>query len=313
MKIRIGHLSTFYHTAILLMAADDTEAKLGAEIEWRLMGTGPAIMQAFEKGELDMAYIGLPPAIIGIAKGIPVLCIAGGHMEGTVMAGKSVWRGFPETGGLEEVLEQFRGRRIGVPGKGSIHDVILREAVERHGFGGSIEIVNYPWADLVTEAIVTDEVSAAVGTPALAAAVRRFAGGRVLYPPEKLWPDNPSSGIIVHRDFLAREEKAVERFLKLHEEATAFMRQYPKAASQLIAGHIGVIDAAFVMDALTISPKYCAQLPDRYIASTMKFVPILRKLGYIQSALSESQIFYLDLIRKIHPESDHYAEGLRSR
>lgn len=312
MKIRIGHLSTFYHTAILLMAADDTTAKLGAEIEWRLMGTGPAIVQAFSKGELDMAYIGLPPAIIGIAKGVPVLCIAGGHMEGTVMAGKSGWRGFPEAEDLGEILGQFRGLRIGVPGRGSIHDVILRDALERRGLGGSIEIVNYPWADLVTEAIVRDEVSAAVGTPALAAAIKRFAGGRVLYPPAKLWPDNPSYGIIVHRDFLAKEEQAVERFLKLHEEATAFIRQYPKAASQLIAGHVGVIDAVFVMDALKISPKYCAQLTDRYVAATMKFVPVLQKLGYIQSGPSESQIFFRDLVRKIHPGPDHYEQGIQA-
>lgn len=310
MKIRIGHLSTCYHTAILLMAAGDTNGKIGAEIEWRLMGTGPAIMQAFGTGDLDMAYIGLPPAIIGIAKGIPVLCIAGGHTEGTVITGKSGWRGFPDAGGLGDVLGQFRGRRIGVPGKGSIHDVILREALERHGRGGEIEIVNYPWADLVTEAIVRDEVSAAVGTPALAAAIKRFAGGRVLYPPAKLWPDNPSYGIIVHRDFLAKEEKAVERFLRLHEEATAFIRQSPKAASQLIADHVGVIDAGFVLDALSISPKYCAQITDRYVASTMRFVPVLKKLGYIQSGLSESQIFFRDLIRTIHPEPDHYAQGI---
>ena len=47
MKIRIGHLSTFYHTAVLLMAQGDADARLGAETEWKLMGTGPEIMKAF--------------------------------------------------------------------------------------------------------------------------------------------------------------------------------------------------------------------------------------------------------------------------
>lgn len=104
MKIRIGHLSTFYHTAILLMANSDTDSRVGAEIEWKLMGTGPAIMKAFGRGELDMAYIGLPPAIIGIDQGIKVTCVAGGHVEGTVMAGKAQWTGFPETKDLGMIL-----------------------------------------------------------------------------------------------------------------------------------------------------------------------------------------------------------------
>ncbi len=38
---------------------------MGAGAEWKLFGTGPAIVDAFKKRELDMAYIGLPPAIIG--------------------------------------------------------------------------------------------------------------------------------------------------------------------------------------------------------------------------------------------------------
>ncbi len=310
MKIRIGHLSTFYHTAILLMARGDTDSRVGAEIEWRLMGTGPAIMKAFGRGELDLAYIGLPPAIIGIDQGIKVVCVAGGHVEGTVMAGKSQWKGFPETDDLGMTLSQFRGRRIGVPGRGSIHDVILYDCIERLGFAHDIEIVNYPWADLVIEAVVRDEVSAAVGTPALAVAIRRFAGGRVLYPPSRLWPDNPSYGIVADIGFLARESKTIEKFLGLHEEATEFIRRRPADAARLIAGFVGIIDERFVLDTLMLSPRYCAQLTEKYMSSTMKFIPVLKKLGYIGSEVAKGKIFSPDLIERIHPGRDHYNDGI---
>jgi NitT/TauT family transport system substrate-binding protein len=310
MKIRIGHLSTFYHTAILLMAGNDTEARLGTKIEWKLMGNGPAIMKAFQRDELDMAYIGLPPAIIGISQGIEVLCVAGGHMEGTVMAGKAQWNGYQETGDLRAVLQQFRGRKIGVPGKGSIHDVILKDCLEQHGFEKDIEVVNYPWADLVTEAIVKNEVAAAVGTPALAVAIDRFAQGKVLYPASKLWPDNPSYGIVARKSFLGREQERVKKFLELHEEATAFMRKEPRKASRRIADFVSVIDEDFVLDTLRVSPKYCAQLTDGYIASTMKFVPVLKRLGYIKEEVTEDRIFSRGIIDRIHPEKEHYSEGM---
>ena len=292
------------------MANGDTNVRLGAEIEWKLMGTGPAIMKAFGRGELDMAYIGLPPAIIGIDQGIKVTCVAGGHVEGTVMAAKARWKGFPETEDLGMILRQFRGQRIGVPGKGSIHDIILHDCMQRFDLEHEIEIVNYPWADLVTEAMIEDDVSAAMGTPALAVAIKRFAGGRVLYPPSRLWPDNPSYGIVVDTEYLKRETTTVEKFLGLHEEATEFIRRRPADAARLIADYVGIVDQDFVLDTLVLSPKYCAQLTEGYLKSTMKFVTVLKKLGYIGSEIAQEKIFSLHLIARIHPGRDHYNDGI---
>jgi NitT/TauT family transport system substrate-binding protein len=306
MIVRIGHLSTFYHTALLLMAHGGVPARLGAEVEWRLLGTGPAIMQAFERGELDLAYIGLPPAIIGIARGVDVVCVAGGHVEGTVLAGRSRWRGFPELDDLGAVLRQFAGLKIGVPGTGSIHDVILKDCLERHGLAGTVEVVNYPWADLVTEAVARDEVAAAFGTPALAVAIRSFAGGRILYPPSRLWPGNPSCGIVVTRAFLGEHRALVERFLEVHEEATAAFRAEPAAAARDIAAHVGIVDESFVLETLQVSPRYCAQLTGEYVAATLAFAAALRRLGYVGRDVAEHEIFDRSLIDTVHPEPDHY-------
>jgi len=309
-KIRVGHLSTFYHTAILLMARKEITSRLGLEIEWTLLGTGPAIMKAFDRGELDLAYIGLPPAIIAMEQGSRVVCIAGGHMEGTVMAGKSHWLGFPETDDLGEIFGQFEGKTIGVPGNGSIHDVILKDCIVRYADHRNISVRNYPWADLVTEAVVSEEVAAAFGTPALAIAIKRFAGGRILYPASRLWPNNPSYGIVADRSYLKAHQETVGRFLIAHEEAEELLRNAPAVAAQAIAGHVGIIDKEFVFETLQVSPKYCAQLTPEYISSTMAFVSALRRLGYIKRELSKDEIFDASLIRKIHPEKDHYGDGI---
>ena len=311
MKIRIGHLSTFYHTAILLMAEDTAGKRLGVEVEWRLFGTGPAIIDAFSGGELDLAYIGLPPAIIGIDRGVPIRCVAGGHIEGTVISAKGGYKGFPEMPDLGDVLRQFRGLGIGVPGRGSIHDVILTDCLERYGLKHEIEVVNFAWADQVMEAVIGDKVSAAVGTPALAVGIGRYANGKALYPPSMLWPYNPSYGIAVRTAFLDEASALVEGFLEAHEDATAFLRNRPRDAARMISEYVGFIDAEFVMDTLRVSPKYCAGLTDEYIASTMKFVRAQKRLGYIGRELAGDEIFDTSIIRKIHPGKDHYGEGIR--
>lgn len=306
MTVRVGHLSSFHHTAVLLMARDGATAQLGDDVQWRLMGTGPEIMQAFGRGELDLAYLGLPPAIIGIVRGIDVVCIAGGHIEGTVMAAKDCRQGFPELAELGGVLRQFAGCKIGVPGTGSIHDVILRDCLELHGLTDKIRVVNFPWADLVTEAVVNDEVAAAFGTPALAVAIRRYAAGRILYPAARLWPGNPSYGIVVTRAFLKHRRPVAERFVRLHEEATAVFRSDPATAARDIAAYVGIIDEDFILETLQVSPRYCAQLTGEYIAVTMAFAKALRRLGYIGRAIAEQEIFDRTLINAVHPQPDHY-------
>ncbi len=310
MLLRIGHLSTFYHTAMLLIADKGLCSGIDADIEWKLFGTGPAIVNAFEKKEIDLAYIGLPPAIIGIERGVPIVCIAGGHMEGTVFCGKAQYRGYPELGRLEDILGQFKGMTIGVPGKGSIHDVILQDSIKNAGLAGDITVRNFPWADMVMEAVVKDQVAAAFGTPALAVSVKHYAGGKILYPPAMLWPNNPSYGIAVDRRFLLSNAALCEQFLATHEKATALLREKPSRAAEIIAGHVGFIDPAFVLETLIVSPKYCAQLTDQYIASTMEFVSVLNDLGYIKIRLETDEIFDRSLINIVHPEIHHYDDGI---
>jgi len=60
------------------------------EAEWTLFPSGPDLVNAMRDGHLDIGYVGLPPAIIGVDKGIGLICIAGGHIEGTLMVGDKV-------------------------------------------------------------------------------------------------------------------------------------------------------------------------------------------------------------------------------
>ena len=310
MKLRIGYLSTFYHTSILMIARGTLNSEIGIEADWNLYGTGPAIVDAFEKDEIDIAYIGLPPAIIGICRGVNIICIAGGHIEGTVLSGKSQFRPFPEIGKLDEILKQFSGLKIGVPGTGSIHDVIISESLKNFSLDKEIELLNFRWADEVLEAICKDKISAAVGTPALAVAVKHYAGGKVLYPPADLWPNNPSYGIVVEKSFLRKENALVERFLVLHEETESFLRNNTDNASHIIADTVGVIYKKFVRETLELSPKYCAHITEEYISTTMSFVTALTRLGYINRSITPEEIFDTSLINKIHTEKDHYGSGI---
>ncbi|MFX1564428.1 MAG: ABC transporter substrate-binding protein [Promethearchaeota archaeon] len=305
-RLRIGHLSTAYHTAFILMGAGWVEEKMKKKAEWTLFPTGPAMVQAFKKGDLDLGYIGLPPAMIGMEQGLDIHCVGGGHVEGTVVTGLTGYKTFQETGSVEAVLQQFKGKKLGTPSKGSIHDVIIRKLVADAGLAETIMIENFAWADFILEAMEDKKVAGGCGTPPLAVLATRYLDAPLVLPPSAIWPYNPSYGIVATSSMIFEQPNDIQGFLEIHEAACNLMRENPDKAASLAVKEIGIVDEAFLKQVFRVSPKYCASLPPEYIESTLAFIPVLQEMGYIQQRLTAADVFEPSIIEKVHPDPHHY-------
>ncbi len=307
-RIRIGFLSTLYHTSHLIRQDSLIEKRLGVESRWRLYGTGPAMVEAFGKEEIDLGFIGLPPAMIGLSAGVPLVCVGGGHVEGTVVVGGRAFRPLEESKDLGNFLAQFQGFKVGIPSRGSIHDVIFRHLLESHGIV-DVEIVNYSWADLILHGLRRGDVHAAVGTPPLAILCRQELGMRVLAGPGGLWPFNPSYGIVAARNTVTGPVSGLlEGFLKIHEECCNLLREFPGRAARTVSLALPGVEEAFVLRTLEVSPRYCASLPALYVRSCLAFGPAMLRLGYLKRVPAEHEMFDFRFICKVHPEAHHYGE-----
>ncbi|MBI4828138.1 MAG: ABC transporter substrate-binding protein [Nitrospinae bacterium] len=305
--LRIGHLSTAYHSALVMMGRRMLEAR-GITPDWQLFGTGPPIVKGLEEGRLDMGYIGLPPVIIGVARGARIKCVAGGHEEGTVFIARTKYKSAAEAGSLRAALGQFAGKAIGSPTKGSIHDVILRHFLAHEGMEGRIEVRNYPWTDFVGQAMEKGEIEAAVGTPSLQVSLSLVSGLDIkpIVPPHDLWPHNPSYGIIATERLMKERAETLLEFLRAHKAAIAFIKRHPDEAARVSSEVVGVVGAEFFLSAYQVSPRYCAAVTDDYIASTMRFARTMHAHGYIARDVTVAELFDLRFIREVHPEPDHY-------
>jgi ABC-type nitrate/sulfonate/bicarbonate transport systems, periplasmic components len=282
-----------------LLKKDDVEAK------WTLYPSGPDLVNAMCAAQIDIGYVGLPPAIIGIERGCSLVCVAGGHVEGTVLIGGADVQAVGQCASMAEFLTQFLGRVIGCPPRGTIHDVIVHELLREYNIK-DVGVNNYAWADFLPDALLEGEIAAAAGTPALAVTARRYYGAHMIVPPTRLWPCNPSYGIVVTRETLAQRKGLIRGFLGAHETACEMIMSNPRKCAQIVAHTTGVVDAGFMKEVYQLSPKYCASLPPGYIASTMKFVNALTTLGYISRRLTETDIFDPSLIYDVHPTPPHY-------
>lgn len=296
--MRIGYLSTAYHTSHIIRAERLLE-KSNIEAEWHLFGGGPAIVEKLSDGSLDLGYVGLPPVIMGISEGTEIKCIAGGHQEGSVFIVSSESKTYRKAG-VREVLSQFS--KIATPPRGSIHDVIARCMIRKYSL--KVEVVNYPWADQILDDIVDGEIKAAMGTPSLAVLAMEYADARVALPPSMLWKNNPSYGIVVREDLL--ESKEVLKFLEIHEDTSNLLRLEPERAAGIVSRALEILPRETVEKIIGFSPRYCASLSKEFVESTLAFISEMKSLGYIKRDIQKEDIFHFKLIEKVHREEAHY-------
>ncbi|MFW9946539.1 MAG: ABC transporter substrate-binding protein [Candidatus Odinarchaeota archaeon] len=305
--MNIGHLSTAYHTNFILMESEHLEKDINRKINWILFGTGPAMVKAFKNEELDIGYMGLPPAIIGIDKGVLIKCVAGGHIEGTVMIAKKPYKTMVDfNNNMENVLSQFRGKVIGVPSKGSIHDVILNYYLKKYKLLEEVKVKNYRQPEFIAIDMKEGVLEGGVGTPALAVFASTILDSQIIIEPNHLWPNNPSYGIFFHLNIIKNQPQLIIKFLEHHKKASYLLRTSQSLAAEKIAKSFEIIDKSYAKSVLMISPKYCISLSEEYVNTTMDFVKALHELGYIKKNLKKNDIFVTDFVQKVHPEKNHY-------
>jgi len=291
------------------MGNKDLDNDFNLEVRWKLFGTGPAMVKAFQNKKLDIGYMGLPPAIIGIDRGAPIKCVAGGHIEGTIMLASKMYKTMAQfNNNLSDTFSQFKGHTIGVPSKGSIHDVILNFYLKKYSLLNDIEVKHYKQAEFIATDMQKEILEGGIGTPALAVFASTIFDSHLIIPPEVLWKDNPSYGIFFHEDIIDKEPEIVFKFLNHNKVASLTLRESPTKAAEIISTTFEILTQNYVSAVLEISPKYCIALSEGYVKSTMEFVRTLKDLGYINKELRISDIFDFKFIQEVHPESEHYSK-----
>jgi NitT/TauT family transport system substrate-binding protein len=306
-ELRIGHLSTAYHTNFILMEDSNFRKSMKSKIEWILFGTGPEMVNSFRDGNLEIGYMGIPPAIVGIDKGAPIKCVAGGHIEGTVMISNNQYKSIEKLENDQNaVLTQFVGENVGVTSKGSIHEVILSQYLKQYKLEDDVNVYHYSQAEFIALDMKNGKLVAGVGTPALAVFTSMLTDSHIIIPPSKFYPYNPSYGIFFREDIIEDFPEKVKIFLKFHKKASNLLRENPKEAAKIICKHLAFVDDTYVKNVLEISPKYCIALSDNFINTSIEFTQKLYELGYISEKKNVDDIFVAEFIQEVHPEPDHY-------
>lgn len=226
-SVRMGYLLGDIHQLAVPVALEKGYfAQEGLNVS--LVGpfaAGPALMKAFAAGELDIGYVGTPPALTHAAKGVEIQILASVNNEGSALI---VRRGVSRT-------EDLKGKTVAIPMVGSIQDVLLRMILSRSGMSyKDLNVVEVRPPDMPAQLEVGRLDGFIAWEPYCAQAV--ISGtGRILASSNDIWPGHPCCVLVASRSFIANQPSVVEKIVRIHVRATRFIQEHVEEATNIAA------------------------------------------------------------------------------
>ncbi|MCZ7665401.1 MAG: ABC transporter substrate-binding protein [Thermoleophilia bacterium] len=306
-KLRIGYLPAVCQSWVVLRPLELLERELGLPVEWVQYSAGPALVQAFAQGQVDAGFLGIPPTLIGVDKGVPIRAVASTHAEGSALVGRAAdqYRTFDELGDVTEVVQQLRGKVLGVPAKGSIEDSILRDILRTAGLDPErdVTIKNVQAAPSLPDMLAQGEVDAMIVWPPFGTKAVAAGSGQVLINARDLWANSPCCVLAVTQDLIDEYPEFVQALVLLHARTSTFMMAYPDKTAQIAADSLG-LPFQTIRQSLSDNPRYSALPDEGYLSATDRFAASLKQSGYIEHDLKWGDVFDLRFISHLGMEME---------
>ena len=304
-NVRVGYFPNITHSQALVGRQQGTFQKAIGEknkIDWKLFNAGPAEIEAFFAGAIDIGYIGPGPAINGYAKSKgDIQIIAGATDAGAIFVSKK--------GLIIKNLKDLSGKKIAVPQFGNTQDLTLRNILSANGLkdktkGGTVEIRQAANADILTLLQKGDIDVALVPEPWGSRLIKEAKANVILDFKDVFRDGNYTTAVVVVRTkFLKDHPQIVENFIKNHVETTEYINKNQDKAKEIVNNQIteltkkgiskDVLDAAFNRLTITNNPEK---------DSVLDFVKSSVKEGFLKTEPDTKDLFNLTILNKVLKE-----------
>jgi len=268
--------------------------------------TGMALAAALARGDIQVAYICLVPAINAYANAkVPLKIIAGTHRYGYGLVVN------PEKIKLIQDLEK-PGIRIGSVREGGAVDVLLHKVIDHYRLDAgrilqSVWRMNPPKQIL---AIKAGQIDAAF-LPEQWTTMAEDFGFSMVITARDVWPQMQGSVLVVKEKLITENPETVRRLVKVTQKATDWINQHPGEAANITARQLSVTGekilpakVAKVAAKIEITPEVLLRSMGRleYITSinpgkVKEMIDYIQHLGYIKKAFKAEDILDLRFLK----------------
>ncbi|WP_418286538.1 ABC transporter substrate-binding protein [Halorubrum sp. DTA46] len=298
-ELTVAHMPIYPDLQWYVMEGEGYFADIDAEVIGQEFTDGPAIVQAFGGGDIDVAMFGVVPAMIVIDREIPARVTAANIREPMgIMADESIHADFEEHGAEAfTTWEDDHGEpfRFGTFPQGSVPDVLLRFWLQEIGVvpGEDVEVIEINGASAVWQAIANGEIDGtSIMEPVPTIAAEEGSSVTMLRTAAEILPGQPAAVTLMSDE--VRGSPLAAQFLEEHVRATEFIDENPDATAQHVESGIGM-PADRARKALDSPLSNFITDPNEITDATQVFSEFAADNDQISEQLTNDQIFDLDI------------------
>jgi NitT/TauT family transport system substrate-binding protein len=269
--------------------------------------TGMALSSALTRGDIQVAYMCLVPAVNAYANAeVPIKIVAGTHKYGYGLVVN------PDKIKNVNDLEQS-GMRIGCVREGGAVDVLLHKTIDTYNLNkdnilGNIQRMNPPKLAL---SIKMDQLDAAF-MPEQWATMAEDYGFKMLLMSQDIWPDMQGSVLVVRESLINDSPDTAKKLVEVSQKAIDWGNKYPEEAASIVAHQMNsvgrnlypseqieaVTKLEITPDVLLRSMKRLDYTSDINPEMVQEIIDYIGELEYIKSSFNATDILDLRFIEK---------------
>lgn len=244
--------------------------------------SGEAEMQAMIMGDLDIACVGIAPAIQAIDKGLDAKVIAAVDLQGSNLMLRP---------GLKFIGPQsLIGLNIATFPPSSVQDLVLRKWLKDNGINISqLNILPMTPGDAIT--LMSEGKVDGAFLPNPGPGIIKLEGiGEYAIASGEMWPNHACCCLVASGSLIRDNPAIVKQIVITHIKATDYINKYPDEAAKIYANRTGQ-DIEVIRYALhTWDGKWVSE-PNLQVPSAIGFASIDYKMNYTSKPLKRDDIF----------------------
>ena len=218
-------------------------AQHGQDAVVHLVPSNTEVIEALQRGDLQMGSVPITTAIAAITRGAPLHIVA---MTGRGSDGLLVRRddGYTDLMGL-------RGAKIATI-RASILDVLLCDALQQAGLDPATDVELLYMSKLgdMISALKTGQVAATSNTEPFMTDAERQGWGHILTYYMANWPDHPCCVVLAQDAFAQREPEALRAILTAHCDAVGWAVDHPQETAEIVCDYLQAFTPDLVRETL---------------------------------------------------------------
>ena len=229
--------------------------------------TGMQLTSALARGDIQVAYICLSPAILAYSRGVPLVIVAGSHKHGYGLVAS------PDITNISDL----NGATIGCVREGGMVDILLNRKIREYDLK-DVQIQRMePLKQVI--ALETGRINATF-LPEHHATAAESNGFHMLITSHELWDDVQGSVLIVKRELIDDDPETVKKLVLVTQRATERINDDPDEAAAVLAEELDT-ELEIIKKSMG-RLNYTTQIDAE---SVQEMIDFMVELGYIEEGM----------------------------